>query len=256
MKSFFLRIIHDKLKLFFVLVIVVLPVIQVVQVWIVCHNLGLGFYSPPYATFVALPGVAHHILNRVFTWFMPLYMALIFADTVIEDSQTRLSSSEIVRIGKKSYIRTKVIGTFTMAFVLIFFSLLLNLMLCYIVFSGGKFIGMDPGDSPENFLYNISHAHPLLANIAFDLVKAFMCALIATVGASLALIAPNRKIVYSLTLIIWFIPIMLNKSLVLIFKPFSEYDFQYLLPIFFSVTFAFVLIIICMAFWRLKDDEA
>ena len=256
MKSFFLRIIHDKVKLLFVIVIVALPVIQVVQVWTVCNKIGLGFYSPPYATFVALPGVAHHILNRVFTWFMPLYMVLIFADTVIEDSQTRLSNSEIARTGKKSYIRTKVLGTFTMAFILIAFSMLLNLMLCYIVFSGGKFIGMDPGDSPENFLYNISHAHPLLANIAFDLVKAFMCALIATVGASIALIAPNRKIVYSLTLIIWFIPIMLNKSLVLIFKPFSEYDFQYLLPIFFSVTFAFVLIIICMAFWRLKDDEA
>ena len=82
-----------------------------------------------------------------------------------------------------------------------------------------------------------------------------MCALIATVGVGIALIAPNRKIVYSLTLIIWFIPIMLNKSLVLIFKPFSEYDFKDLLPIFFSVTFSYVLIIICMALWRLKDDE-
>ena len=256
MKSFFLRIIHDKIKLFFVIIILLLPVIQVVQVWTACYKIGLGFYSPPYATFTSLLGVAHHILNKVLIWFMPLYMSLIFADTVIEDSETHLSNSEIVRRGKKIYIRTKVAGTFIMAFALILVSMLLNLVLCYIVFHNGKFIGMDVGDSPENFLYNVSHAHPLLANIVFDIVTAFMCALIAAVGTSIALIAPNRKMVYSMTLIVWLIPMVLKRSLVFVFQPFSEYDFSDLIPIFLSVSVAYVLIIVCTVFWRLRDDEA
>ena len=256
MKSFFLRIIHDKIKLFFVIFILFLPMAQVAQVWTACYKIGLGFYSPPYATFSSLPGVAHHILNRVFIWFMPLYMTLIFADTVIEDSETHLSNSEIVRVGKKNYIRTKIMGTFVIAFFFILVSMLLNLMLFYIVFHGGTFTGMESIEFPENLLYNISTAHPLLANIGFDIVTAFICALIAAVGTGIALIAPNRKMVYSMTLIVWLVPVLLKRPIVLVFQPFSEYGFPDLIPIFVSVTLAYALIIVCTVFWRLRDDEA
>ena len=83
-----------------------------------------------------------------------------------------------------------------------------------------------------------------------------MCALIAAVGTSIALIAPNRKMVYSMTLIVWLIPMVLKRSLVFVFQPFSEYDFSDLIPIFLSVSVAYVLIIVCTVFWRLRDDEA
>lgn len=115
---------------------------------------------------------------------------------------------------------------------------------------------MEPGDSPENFLYNLSMQHPLMANLLFDLVTSFVCALICTVGVALSLALRNRKIVYSMSLLLWLLPVALaKKSLLLLFQPFSEYDFNDLLPTFAAVTIVYLLVIVLSMLWRIKNEE-
>ncbi len=256
MKSYIWRITHDKIKLFFVLFLIVVPAFQILQTWKACHDLGLGMYAPLYGTFQSLPGMAFHIIHRVYMFFMPLYMLIIFAELDIENDDKCLGNALVCRMGRKSYILGELGRSFISSFTLILSAMMINLLLALIVFRGGTHMDMEPGDSPENFLYNLSMQHPLMANLIFNLVTSFVCALICTVGVALSLALRNRKIVYSMSLLLWMLPVALTKkSLLLSFQPFSEYDFGDLIPTLVVVVAIYLLVIFISMLWRIKNEE-
>ena len=254
MKSYCWRVLHDKIKLFFIAVMIIIPVIQVFQVWLTCRHLGLETYAPMYATFQSLPGIAFHITHRIYMWFMPLYLLLKFSEPVIEDAETHMVNCLACRIGRRGYVTHNLSNSFACSFSLILAAMLINLALCSIVFRGGAFMGIDPDDSPENLLYVISNAHPLIANLIFAVVTAFISALICTVGTAVALAVPDRKIVYGVSLLMWFIPVASRKSLMLLFQPFSEYGFGDLIPLFAVVTLSYIAIVAASVFWRSRYE--
>ncbi len=114
---------------------------------------------------------------------------------------------------------------------------------------------MEPVDFPDTRLFQWSYEHPLLANLAFDVSASLFSAMICTVGIALALLVPNRKIVYGMTLLLWLVPMVMKKSLALLFQPFAEYGLDELLPIFLVVTVSYALLISITTVWRLNSEE-
>ncbi|MGE9874345.1 hypothetical protein ACQQ9V_00200 [Hornefia butyriciproducens] len=232
------------------MMMIILPMIEVFQVWWTCRQFGLEMYQPMYATFQSLPGIAFHIIHRIYSWFMPLYLIIIFSEPVIEDAETHIVNCLMCREGRDAYVRNLLRNSFVGGFSLIMLAMLINLVLCCIVFRDGTHMDMDPEDFPENTLYVLSHAHPLAANLIFAAITAFVSALIGTVGTAVALAVPDRKIVYGFSLLMWFVPLASKKSLMLVFQPFSEYGFGDLIPIFAVVTISYIIVIAVAVFWR------
>lgn len=254
MKNYLWRIQNDKVKLFFMAILVALPILQVVQTFISCGG-EQELYNAYFATFQSLPGVNHHIIQRLYTWFMPLYLLVIFTEGSIEEAETHLANVLICKRGKKKYILEKAGWDFAISFSLILIAMLINLILCLIVFKNGTYMDMDPNDGPETKLYVWSFAHPLLANLAFDLVTAYVFALLCVVGTSISMVIPDRKVVYGATLLLWFVPVTMKKSIVLVFQPFAEFDIDYLLPVFLAVTISYIAVIVVFITWRLQSEE-
>lgn len=231
-----------------------LPIIQVFQVWVTCRHFGLELYAPMYATFQSLPGAAFHIIHRIYMWFMPLYLIIIFSEPGIEDAETHMANCLVCRTGRIAYVVNNLRNSFAGAFSLIMAAMLINIALCCVIFRDGTFLGIDPEDSPENALYVFSNANPFVANLVFAAVTAFVSALICTVGTAISLAVPDRKIVYGFSLLMWFVPLASKKSLMLIFQPFSEYGLGDLIPLFAVVTIAYMLIIAAAVFWRFRYE--
>lgn len=247
------RILHNKIKLFFICLILIMPSLEIIQIVFDVIYFGLPRPNPNYVTFLA--GYRGHVFESIMLWFMPLYLLIITAEDSIEDYDIGYRNILISKIGKKNYYLNKLVGSFAVAFVIVLVALLIDIILLHTLFSGGQDMPVDPNDSPENLLYTISNAHPITANIVFAVVTAFLSGLISMVGAALAIVVHNRKIVYSVTFLLWFIPVLLKTSLMLVVQPFSEYDFDDLIPIFLSVSVSYIVIVAVVTVWEVKFEE-
>ena len=114
----------------------------------------------------------------------------------------------------------------------------------HIIFAGGNFSQFsDEGNYISEF-YKWEVNNPLLTNILFSFVTATMCGLISMVGTISAIIIHNRKVVYGVTMVFWFIPFLQKNSLMYLFQPHSEYVLDTLIPIGISVSAVYIVYII------------
>lgn len=220
------RILHDKVKLFFALSLIMIPLLDIVQILYDLYSVQEAqMPDPRYAAFSALYTVGtNHILHKIMFWFLPIYLLIITGEGMLEDYDTGYRNILVSRMSKKQYIWSSARNAFLFSFLLIFFSLALNYGLIQLLFSEGKYIGIPPDLYPreEHRIYTIGWYHPVLINAINIVITAVFSGLIGTIGAALALSICDRKIVYGITFMLWFIFVLADDGLMSILHPFTN----------------------------------
>lgn len=192
---------------------------------------GGAVYYPDYAFFLMCntAGVGH-LPQSLLLWFMPIYCLILTADDCVEDNKIGYRNILICKCGKKRYIKSHLIKSFICIFVMIFSALLINLLMVHLVFRGGQFSPYGEEEYTSAF-YQWEISYPLLTNLLFSFITAFFCGLISMVGTMTAIRIKNKKLVYGITMLMWFIPFLSKNSIVLLFQPHSEYVLDTLIPL-------------------------
>lgn len=261
MKYQITRILTDRKKAAMLAILLLLPSIEVFQILYDSLANKLELPYPLYATFLSLYSRGH-VFQSLYLWFMPLYLLVIIGEDSVEDYSTGYKNVLMCRIGRSAYIKNKLKSGFLMPFATIVCGLLLNLILIQIVCQGGthlKFDGeymvYDAGTMPGTMLFKWSYTHPLLANLGYIFITALFCGMIGMAGVMFVIVLHDRKIVYALTFALWFFPVLLKNSFMLIFQPFSEYGLLTLLPLGMWILGLYVLILILLLVWEVKFVE-
>lgn len=170
------------------------------------------------------------LTQYLFLWFMPLYGLILTCDDCIENRQLKYDDMIISRIGKKKYIYTHMAKSFLYMFFLTMMALLLNLLLCHILFQHGTFNTYGE-DFNTDLFYQWEKNYPLLANLLFTMITSFFSGLIAVVGVMSSMLLKSKKMIYGITMMMWIVPTLQEKNLMLLFQPHSEYVLDTLIPI-------------------------
>lgn len=250
------RILHDRVKFFFIILLLLLPSMEILQyLWDVFKSGTEVLPMPMYATFLAAQ-TRGHVLQSLLLWFLPLYLLIISGEDSLEDYRLGYKNILLGKMGKAKYIFTRFRFSFICGSFIIFFGLLLNFMLVQIIFHHGTgtppYELYDVNNMPDSNLYLQSIQHPLVANISFILTTSLLAGLINVVGTSLAIVLHDKKIVYALTFTVWFGLILPKNSLMYVTQPFAEYDYSVLAPVFLWTTCFYLMIIVASYFWEVK----
>lgn len=254
MKNQISRILQDKIKLCFIIILIALPSLEISQYLWYHYKFGIELQAPMFATFLSANTIGH-IFQSLLLWFLPLYLLLITGSDSMEDYTTGYKNILIVKMGRKKYVLNKLTSSFITAFAIMLLGLLINFILVQIILHKGTHVPFDINDVsnlPDSFLFELGYTHPLVTNLLFILIVSFLAGLISMVGTSLSIVLHDKKIVYALTFAIWFLPILSKNSLMYVTQPFAEYDFDVIVPIFLWV-FGFYLTIIGISYvWEVK----
>jgi hypothetical protein len=253
MRSLGERIFKDRLKAALVCAIIVFPSLEVAQYLYGHMKFGGSFPDPDVATFLSSSSRGH-ILHSILSWFLPLYLLPLVAETCIEDAKTGYRNILFCKTGRGGYRRARLVWGFLLPFTIICCGLLLNMIFVQFLALGDTYYLTEPDALPRVALFTWSMAHPTVANLIFIMVFAFYAGLIGMLGVSLAMAVPNRKIVYLVTFACWFVPTILRESSLLLFQPFTEYDFGTLVPIFIYTTSFYLLVVFGAYVWENRND--
>lgn len=255
LKLYFSRILHDRVKLAIAIILFSIPILEVGQIVWSAYQ-GHGIPRPHYATFLCLYTLRHY-LQKIMFWFLPLFLLVIVNEDTIEDYETGYRNALISRAGRKNYARTKLVGSFSFSFLIVFLSLIINMILIYACFQNGTYEMYDwQGiDYRDRDISRITMPHPVLANIAYIILTSFLAGLVGMMGTAVALTMQNRKIVYALTFFLWFVPVNLRYSILFAIKPFSYGDFEIVVPTLITVIIGYLLIAMVSYWLEVHDDK-
>lgn len=241
----------DKLRLLITFILIIIPSLEIIQHLYPIIKYGATALQPDYAFFLA-DNSAGRIFQPILLWFLPLYLIAISGEDCIEDYHIGYKNILVSKWSKKKYFISNIIKAFIICFFTIFIALMLDLILIHIIFHNGTHCPLDITYYTENYLYTISTLHPTIANICYSLITAFFAGIIGAAGSSLAIVLRNRKLVYPLTFVIWFIPTLFHNSLMIIIQPFSEYDLISLIPTFIFFVTICIMVTILSYMWEVK----
>ena len=231
LKIFIQRIWENKFRNILTLVIVLLPMIDLLLYLYDIIAMSGYVPIPDHAFFLTCNSNYLSFLTQyLFLWFMPLYGLILTCDDCIEDHRLKYDCMVISRIGKKKYIHTHMMKSFIYMFSLTAIALLLNLLLCHILFQNGVFNTYGEDFNTDVF-YQWEKNHPLLTNLLFISITSFFSGLIAVVGVMSSILFKNKRMIYGITMMMWIVPTLQEKSLMLLFQPHSEYVLNTLIPI-------------------------
>ena len=127
------RIINDKIKLGFIFLLFLLPIMDLISTLVSIHH-GATPMAPWSSTFLSLTSTSF-IFHSLFFNFLPLYLLIISCDDCFEDCTTKYRNILISKWGKKDYVITNITKSFCISFFLILFTLLLNMLMSEIIFN-------------------------------------------------------------------------------------------------------------------------
>ncbi len=220
------RILRDKVKLAFIILLLVIPLLDIGQILYELYvTPEMSVPDPRYVSFSALYTVGtNHMLHKIMFWFLPIHLLIITGEGALEDHDTGYRNILVSRMSKKQYIWKTAGNAFLFCFLIIFLSLILNYGLAQVIFSEGEYNKNLPNLYPpeEHRLYTIGYYHPILISIVNIVVTAVFSGLIGMVGSALAMGVSDRKIVYGITFMLWFIFILIDDGLMSILHPFTN----------------------------------
>ena len=237
---YFKRIINDKVKMLFMIILVVLPILDLIFTFI---YVPMGAYPEKAdANTFLTAGSASFVFISLMIYFLPVYLLIIAGDDCFEDALTGYRSVLISKWGKKSYVKTNIVKAFCISFSVILFSLVLNLLMAHIIYSGSQYSQFDELliYYDQSSLFYIEANNPLLTNVCYIFTTSLLAGLIGAAGAALAMAIKNRKIVYPLLFLLWYLPQQLDNSVLLALQPFNEYELDTKIPIYIITSCIFI----------------
>lgn len=253
MKMYLYRILKDRMKLAAVILLFLIPSMEIVQMAWHFHQ-GFSMLAPHYATFLSCNTI-RHFLHKIMFWYLPVFVLIIANEDSIEDGNLGYRNVLEVRCGKKDYIKTKLAGSFAIVFLTVCLGLLLNMGLAYICFRNGTYTMEDSDEILIRDIEIITKAHPVAANLVYIVIASFLAGLLASAGTALAISVKDRKLVYGLTFIIWFVPVIIEDSVMYVIQPFIGVNYEHVVPTFSGVVFSYIAIIGAAVWAEVRDDE-
>ena len=104
------RIINDKIKLGFIFLLFLLPIMDLISKLVSIHH-GATPMAPWSSTFLSLTSTSF-IFHSLFFNFLPLYLLIISCDDCFEDCTTKYRNILISKWGKKDYVITNIAKSF------------------------------------------------------------------------------------------------------------------------------------------------
>ena len=249
----FRRIDNNSAKSSVIIFLLLLPSLELI--WYVNYILGGGVaYDPDMAFFLRGNSVGiGHVLQGLFFWMMPIYCLLLVAEDCIEDRRIGYMNVVMGRVGKKNYIKQHLIKSFVVMFLISGFALVLNLICTNLLLSGGVFSPQENGQInsfaifwAENAVLN-NFLHIFLASITYGVMGMFSCVT--------ALNFCNRRTVYFICIMFWFVELLKPNAVTQLFQPFGIFS---TLSGFILNIFEFIVpasIYICVLTWRVVHCE-
>ncbi|MCR8872002.1 hypothetical protein MRBLBA21_005031 [Peribacillus frigoritolerans] len=256
MQSHLYRIIHNKLSWVIFSIIILIPCIDAFQLLLLKFQLGNEVeYHPAFAFFLS-GSTRGHAAQMILLWFLPLYFLLLGADDAIQDYHTGYRYILISKVGRWKYCLEKLQTSFFVSFSTMLSSLLVNFILVFLLFNGGTFKkGLNGINSTDNLLFTISMNHPYVAVLGFSLVCCVMAGFSGLIGSSVSLFFLDRKYAYTASFFIWFLLVLRPSSIMYLFQPFTEYDFNILVPILSTSLIIFLIIPVLIIIYEAKYNE-
>lgn len=255
------RTLCEKKKLFMILLLIIAPSIEILQVLYEHWHYELELPYPMYAAFLSLYSRGH-IVQSLYLWFLPMYLLIVVGEECIEDYKTGNKNILICRMGKRNYLKCKLESSFSTSASIVGIGLLLNFLLVQWIYSDGTYLRYDgeymvynPELMPETWLFEWSYTHPLLTNIIYIAVTMLFAGLIGMLGTVLSIVLHDRRLVYAITFAVWFIPILFKDSFMLVFQPFSEYGLRTIVPLVVWSAGLFIFLTVVLVIWEEKYIE-
>lgn len=237
------------------ILILIIPCVEVFQLLLMKFQTGTDFH-PAFAFFLA-GSSRGHLAQILLLWFLPLFFLLLGSDDVIQDYRTGYRDILISKVGRKKYCLQKYIVSFSVSFITMFFSLLVNFLLVSVFFANGTYTkGLSQIELPNNSLFTMSVAHPYLADLSFALIACIFAGFAGLIGASVSLFFLDKKYAYTAAFFIWFLLVLKENSLMFLFQPFAEYGFNVLIPILLLALAVFTIVPFIIFIYEVRYNES
>lgn len=230
LNSNIIRLLKNNKNIVIIVFLLLLPSIEIIQIQFEMKQSGI-VPNPNFAFF--LSGFSRgHALQILLLWILPIYYLILISENVIQDYQTGYRNILISKMGCKKYFLNKMFFSFIVSFLVMLFSLILNLIIVHIIFKGGIYSKFEGVEILNNKLFTFCMQNPLLANIFYSIVASIMAGLAGLMGCAFSIFFLDKKYAYPATFIVWIMLVIRDRSIMLIFQPFIEYNLKFLCPIF------------------------
>ena len=246
MKYYIKRILNDKMKfccIIFFFLLMLADLLWPTATWFLDGSMGDGVPIPALATF--LSGTSDNPWSRmVFDITRPILIVIIGSEDIIEDFSTGYINIIKAKWGKNKYINLNLIKAFSISFCVLFMPLIYNYACSLIFYHGGTYaatldflLDLDK----DAFLLDCMR-HPHITNMVFILAVSFFAGFLGMAIAALTMLIRNRKIIYPLAFLMWYIPCALPQTILASFQPFTEYEPIRMYPQYIAVVTIYLLI--------------
>lgn len=214
------RIFSNKLKLVAALLFFYFPLKDMSYIIRDVKTGGAAIY-PFLATF--LPGTITNWGRRLLLWYLPLYLLLVVAEDCIEDVKIGYKNILVTKWGKRRYVTHNFVKGFLISFMLLFSSLVLNLLMAEIAFHGGYALGASGIVVEKIPAMQAAYQNPMLTNCFYILMACFLSGMVGLGAVSISMMLPNRFLAYPIVYFIWYIPSTFERPISEAMRPFREY---------------------------------
>lgn len=136
-------------------------------------------------------------VSTLFFLVLPILAALPYGISLYRERKTGYQIHVIARVGKKQYLAAKVITAFASGWVVIFFALVLDLMLCATVcpVSNVHILSLQMSVYQGTFCYTLFYSHPVLFLMAAVLMTSVWGGVCAVMAMSVEIIIHNSVMI-------------------------------------------------------------
>lgn len=185
-------------------------------------------YHPAMAALLSGSSVGH-LAQMLLIWILPLYLLLLYSGSVITEKNSGYLNIMYTKVGKKRYVKTKLLSAFLIGSCTLFFSLLLNFALSCILFSQGtSFSGLEEIVDYMPPFFGFSIEHPYIVYIFYILSTSICAGIICMFSASAAFILKSNWALFPVVFFLWILLVINPYSITYIMQPFIEFGLKYM----------------------------
>jgi hypothetical protein len=240
----------------FIIFLLLIPLIDLLMNWNGNTMISKEYVlHPSMASFLSGHSMGH-ITQMLYIWMLPLYLLITYCDYYIQEKKVGYNIMLLSRISKRDLIKSKMIISFFVPFLISFISVSLNFVLANIIFKGGVyFSGLERFVARGINILHISIQHPIITYIIYILVFSLITGGCGIICTGICLLFPKYKVTYPIVFFIWIIQIAMPYSLTYAMQPFIEYGLDYIIPA--LLIFLIIVLIVSVSgfIFKVKNDE-
>lgn len=184
------------------------------------------FIHPVFGSFLSANSIGH-LAQALFFWLLPITLLLLFSDYSILEKKSGMRDVYITKIGRKQYIKSKLVYSFLLPVKISAISFLLNFLVVNIVMhKATDTLGNEQHIETWAGTYFYWQFHHLYLAYFQHLIQAvILVGLCGLMCQAVSLLFKDKKIVYTVCFLIWIVQFK-NRGLGEVIQPFTEYGLK------------------------------